>query len=343
MESAWCLIFTHLLYTFLDAGSNYSFGWADFGRIAFPTAAGAFLVGAAGAGQRRRAFVLAAAAGLTCFYVQELGPVVVLAVLGATVGALLFSPRSPASEERSAGLKTVGTVIGGVSCGVLAFVLPYVLAGKGVLLLKTIALTASLFSSGLGALPFPVCITDISSWRRMFTETRTGGLRVEYLVAPAIYLCTLVVIVPASIRRQWSGRTSLMCFLFLFGVGSFRVALGRSDIGHLLSVTLPAVLLLVGLASDAIDTWTSGLIPAGVTKLPVGTATLIAFLGASTACAGFVHGLRPKVVGILRRTEVPSFGAPYAYPDVPRAERHAGSTPDGHRRRPVRPAPHGRR
>jgi hypothetical protein len=314
------LIGTHL-YTFLDAASTYSFGWADFGRIAFPTALAWLLPESLAWHGERRSFALAAAAGLGVFYVQEVGPLVPVLVVCAATGNRLFGSGDPVRHRLRLAAVDFAIVAAGATCGALLFLVPYLVAGKLPLLFKTLFFTTSLFASGAGSLPFPIALTDFASWRALEAEAPYGALRIEYLLAPCVYLASATVLVKRAAMRAWSVRTTAIASVTLLGMASFRVAMGRSDGVHLLSVTLPAVVVAAALLSD----WASGMnalaekLAPRVEPLPFAAAGALAVLGPSVQTTGFRHGLQPKITGVLAGTEVPSSGPAYVYADVPRA------------------------
>ena len=129
------------------------------------------------------------------------------------------------------------------------------------------------------------------------------------------------MLVKRAAMRAWSVRTTAIASVTLLGMASFRVAMGRSDGVHLLSVTLPAVIVAAALLSD----WASGMTAVAqrlapqVEGLPFAAAGALAVLVASVHTTGFRHGLQPKLTSVLAGTEVPSSGPAYVYTDVPRA------------------------
>ena len=115
-----------------------------------------------------------------------------------------------------------------------------------------------------------------------------------------------------------------MLAIELFGITSFRVAMHRSDVFHLLSSTAPAVMLLAGLAADAARF--APRLRARRFALPLGLALVLSLMLATFRLTFFAR-LRDRINMIVLAQEVPAKG-PKRSPQ--RAARRRRLRPAGH-------------
>lgn len=318
-----CLAWTHI-FAFLDYANNVSFGWADFARTAFPAAiaySGVTAI-ADSRGSRRdrlRVVSMGVLSGLCIFYVQELGPVSCASVVLGALASAALRPGVPSMGRRLLeGARSCVPYVAGAALGVAVFLIPYVITGKVTALFRTLFFTALAFNAGFGTFLFPIAHEDFFSWASLTADAPHGALRLEYIVPPMVYLAQGLCLVAPALTRRWTSRDSALLSVLAFGVVSFRVAMGRSDPGHLLCATTPAILLLTNLVNNACDA-VDELLGAFVPRLYTLGALVATVLVVSSLSTGFKIGVVPKVVGILAGDEKPSSGPPYVYPDIPRA------------------------
>jgi hypothetical protein len=195
----------------------------------------------------------------------------------------------------------------------------YALCGRGALFVRTIGYFVALFASGsLGGVPLPISEETFTSWSALTKPWIRGGFMLEYALPGAVYALTGASLIATLFSRRWTARSTLLLGVLAFGVGTFRVALGRSDYDHLIVVTAPAVLLLAALATDAVD-GLSGLKLSARPPLSAGAALIVLLVVLSCKLTGTEKGFGPRTVALLRGDDAPSTGPPYRYPDIPRA------------------------
>jgi hypothetical protein len=126
--------------------------------------------------------------------------------------------------------------------------------------------------AGYAKLPFPALLPALPFDLASLSNTRSLALRVGYAV-PAIFLAGALLALPVSdfdprrpfaslgaMRRSLARDPARLTVLLvaLLGLGSFRVALGRSALGNTTAVLPPAV-LLIGYAGDRlVGMWRRG-------------------------------------------------------------------------------------
>ena len=323
------LVGTYAL-TWLDPVNQITFGWADLGRVAFPTAA---LLGCMESAEsspvvpsRRNAAVLAmwgAALALGSLYSQDVGFCALGAAgLAATFDA--FARRDAPRRSRIMGALVRG---GAILAGVLAmfglFVLVYALFGKAGLLARTFFVTTSLFASGsYGALTFPLDGQSFISLAALRSGMRMGGYAFEYALPPMIYAVAAASLFAAFFRRTWTARQTTELALVAYGLTVFRLAMGRSDYLHLTAVTLPAIYLVISFITTVSRAFaqrrsSSAIESAG--RALVRLTLPVAVVGGAFNLSGMAMTFEGRTSAILKGTEVPSSGHRYEYPDIPRA------------------------
>jgi hypothetical protein len=200
-------------------------------------------------------------------------------------------------------------------------VLIYGLFDRARLFLVTFYTFVGLFASGsLAGIPFPVNEQSFMSWTALTAKAPgDGGFILEFVLPVVIYLVTGAALIATAFTRPWPRRATLILGILLFGAGSFRVAMGRSDYYHLITVTAPAVLLLVALAADAAHHLSHARSLARLIGLPAGTAVLLLLIGGTFLLSGVNRAFNPRTRALLTGAELPSVGPPFVYPDIPRA------------------------
>jgi hypothetical protein len=186
----------------------------------------------------------------------------------------------------------------------------YAVAGGLLPMLRDVATYPRYVMAGYANLPFPPLLPSLPLDLSEIGSRRSAALRLSYAV-PAVCLAGLVLSIriariewrhPLGSLRETAARLErdpvrLAAFLLaLFGLLSFRSALGRSDLSHL-QVTMPAAVVLLCLGADrTLDLWRAGrgLRPLAVSR----TVLLVAFV----LLGGFVQTAAPvaKVVESVR-------------------------------------------
>ena len=313
---AFLVITSTLALPWLDALHLLAFGWSDLGRIAFPmlTVFGALEM----ASSSRALAAWGAAAGLSVLYSQETGPTAVAAITVALAVDALMAPATLTGRWKRGG-RAVGLFLGGVAASWVFVVGLYALFGRAGQFLGTIYKFVTLFASGsLGGVPFPLSERTFLSWSGLTARAPRDGVMLEYALPPAIYAVAGAALIAIAATRRWTPRARLMLGLLGFGVGSFRVAMGRSDYYHLITVTAPAVALLVALVADAARDLSRARLPF-LPAVPASALLILPLLYASSFLSGVDKGFKPRTLALLNGKEAPSIGPPFAYPDIPRA------------------------
>jgi hypothetical protein len=329
---AFLIITNTLALPWLDVVGMLAFGWSDLGRIALPLFA---IFGALHLARSARGLAAwGAVAGLSILYSQETGPTAVAGVVVAIILDALLAPALssewlarawlargwPARCQRAA-MRTAAFLGGVLATGLLTVAI-YGLFGRAKLFVTTFYTFVMLFASGsLGGVRFPVNEASFASWSSLMAIVpNEGGHIIEFVLPVAVYLVTGAVLIAHAVARRWTSRSTLLSGVWAFGIASFRVAMGRSDYYHLITVTAPAVLLMVALAADL--TARLPRVPIlGMTalRIPLGPVVLLPVIWGSFHLTGVHRGFEHRTRALLAGTEMPSMGPPFAYPDIPRA------------------------
>ena len=304
-----------------------AFGWADLGRIALPLFA---LVGGIDelvAAERakkvdresaRRLCAWGIGAVMATLWAQEFGVCAIGGLLVVPVLHPLLGGGRFADRVRFAAVAT-GFLAAGIAAGFAVFFGIYALYGKVGLFLSNVALNSAAFASGsFGALQFPATEASFLSWERLMAGAGHEGFVLEYVLPPAIYFVALVGLVARAVGGRWGERDALTLAVLVFGVVSFRFALGRTDYLHMLTTTLPAVLLVVRLAVEATSAAYASRSATWVLRAGAAGTIVVLAIG-SLRLTGVGMGLQPRLSATLAGTERPSSGPAYSYPGVPRA------------------------
>ena len=294
-------------------------GWADLARPAWAILA---IAGAVGAlcnveranGARRKLLRVGAWGGatlLSVLYSQEQG----LCALGAVLVAAALHPlfvRRERTLRRCLTLSAagVGAYAGGFALSSLAWLAAYGVRGRAGLFLRTYTEETTLVAGGAwGQMPFPL---HAESFRSI------AGLAegFDYVLAPAVYVVTGAGLLARLARGRWNNRATFVLAVELLGVTTFRVAMHRTDTYHLLSSTVPALMLLVGLSAD-FARYRPRLRLRGA-LLPVGVG-VVASLIAATFSSTFVGSLLARADDIFLARDLPAAGLPYRHPGLDRA------------------------
>lgn len=319
---AFLVITTTLALPWLDVVHLLAFGWSDLGRIAFALFT---IVGALELARDDRSLAgWGVIATLSILYSQETGPAAVAAILAAIVVDSFVRPQASGGwrgrAQRAAA--RAGAFLGGVVVSALLVVLLYALFGRGTLFVVTFYKFVSLFASGsLAGVPFPVNEHTFETWRSLTADApREGGFILEYVLPVGIYLITGAALIAGAVARPWSRRATLLLGLVVFGIASHRVAMGRSDYYHTITVTAPAALLAVALAVDAASYLPRLRLPRlPPIPLPLGVGLAALMVWGSHQLSGVKRGFDPRTKALREGQEVPSVGEPYVYPGIPRA------------------------
>ncbi len=331
--------YVYLLFvaTMLFIWMNYNggagmtaFGWADLGRIGLPFLASvggaASLVGATGGGalDRTGALKLAAwggLAGMATLWAQEFGVCAVLALACVPVAHFVLTPEPlPVGRRARLAAASVASFVGGSAFVLGLDVAIYALFGRARLFLSTVTDQSAAFTSGsYGSFPFPATEANFLHWNGIAAVSpHLGGTALEFVAPVAVYLFALTGLISRALSSSWRNRDTVTLAIALFGLASFRFALGRSDYLHLVATTLPAVALVPRLAVEAIRATYSAHSATSILRV-VSTGACIALAATSLNITGAGLGLSPRLSGLLSGSERPSSGPPYTYPKLPRA------------------------
>ncbi len=247
-------------------------------------------------GRGRWAAVAGAAGGTSLLYSQEFG--LAFLVAAAVPLALRREPRAAAGFAAGLALVVAPVFAWYAVNDALAPMLRDVVAYPGYML------------AGFGKVPFPPFTaplpTDPSSWRTL----PVLELRIGYAI-PAVCVAALLLLLPVSRiepRRPLASlagmlgslredpRRVLLLSTAVFGLLSFRAALGRSDVIHMLQALPAAALLLVVAADRLFERWRSA--PEARPLVAWRAAALLVFV----LHAGF--GIAPDPIGTLRQSAV---------------------------------------
>ena len=314
------------LWTMLVYKTEVSLGWADLARPGWAVLAIGGAVAALrdldGAELTRARMLRIGAWGgatlLSVLYSQEQGLCALGAVLVAAVAHPLLTRRGVWKRRGLVAAAGTGAYAGGFVVASLLWLLAYATRGRAHLFWSTFVEGTALGASGAwGAYPFPIHADSFTSFDKLISGAgQDGGMAYEYLVGPAVYVLAGAALLARAARGRWNDRATLMLAIELFGITSFRVAMHRSDVFHLLSSTAPAVMLLAALAADAARF--APRLRARRFALPLGLALVLSLMLATFRLT-FFSRLRDRINMIVLAQEVPAKGPKYVHPDVPRA------------------------
>jgi hypothetical protein len=319
------LIYTPL-WTMLTYKTEVSLGWADMARAGWAVLAIAGAIRAVrdldGVELTRRRLGRVAAWGaatlLSVLYGQEQG----LCALGAVLVAAAVHPivvrRAPLRQRLVQSVAGTGAYLGGFVAATLVWLGAYATHGRAGLFLHTFFEGTNLGASGAwGASPFPVHPQSFESFTALVTGGGSpAGMAYEFLIAPAVYILTGAALLTRLGRGRWNDRATLVLALDLFGITTFRVAMHRADTYHLISSTVPAVMLLAALVADFARYRPRVRIRRAV--LPLGLAAAVIVIGA-TFRSTFFTSMQARMDAIFLAQEVPSKGPRFVHPGVDRA------------------------
>jgi hypothetical protein len=305
------------LWALLDYRGGVSLGWADLGRVAAAVLAMWGAVRAAsGAGGRPplRMAGWGAATAASTLYSHEYGLCALGAVLVTTLAEPFLRRRAPFRSRLAAALATSVAYLAGFGAAVALWLALYAAHGRAGLFLRTLAdLVVVTAGEGWGALPFPVGAETFTSLASLLGEGQGGARAVEFALPPGVYALAGAALLWRAVRARWNERASFMLALALFGITTFRVTTVRADVLHLLSATVPAVLLLAALCADV-----ATFAPRGRRRLPIGLAAVVVVASASPGLT-FFERLGRRLEAIVTRREVPPSGPPHRHPEIERA------------------------
>jgi hypothetical protein len=302
-----------------------SLGWADLTRTALPALA---LFGAMGGSRADepasgpRAFGFGLLMGVSLLYSQEFGICAALGVLFAASFDRLVRGTGPASDRAKMALRAALPFSAGFLAPPLALFAIYSALGRGRLLLQTAYESVAFAASGVwSSLTFPIdeeTITQPSFLFREFSDsTKRYDSAIVFLLPIAVYMTLGASLLARLALRRWTHRASTYLALFVFGITSYRLTVAAPDIYHLLSATLPAIFLLVGLSSDALEfrLWS----PGGRFGLAIGAAAVLVLALASLAIGEFSAGITRRLAEVDSGEEKPASTQRHEHPDIPRA------------------------
>jgi hypothetical protein len=303
--------------------SMNAFGWADLGRIVFPfvpvvggttAAVRALRAEAVDRSTMKHLGAWGACTGLATLWAQEFGVCTLFALAVAPAADLILARQFSTKRVRVAAL-SIATLLAGCIAVLGAYVGIYALFGRAGLFLRTVVAQSSAFASGsYGAFPFPATEASFDTWANLNAGAPHLGRSFEYVAPVGVYLVAFAALSARAIGSKWRERDTVTLAVTLFGVAAFRFALGRSDVLHLWTITLPAVALAPRLLVEACST---SLGAHASVRIAV-TAAAFGLALASLGLTGVDVALAPRLRQAMAGEERPSSGPPYAYP-FPRA------------------------
>ena len=243
------LFFTHVSFYLPDSsGLNSGFyGYANPGRLGFAFLTLLILFGRGGEPPSPlRCLIAGILQGACFFYAQESG----LPAIAASVVYIFLVGRDKGASYVSG----IAALLGGVGLFTFLFSLPYMLRGLFKSFVINMMEMPLMVSKGYSNTPFPSILEDI-------TLDPLGAMTTTALFywGPIIYLVSAF-----RVERRWaiqglSNKDSFMFASAVFGLASFRGVLARSDSTHLLTVLLPAIILLLYLMKESREGSLSGI------------------------------------------------------------------------------------
>jgi hypothetical protein len=312
-----------------------SLGWADLSRTSLPVLA-LWLVVVSLERRHAKAYLVSAGAlfGVSLLYSQEFALCGILGAFSALVCESIRDTQVDAVTRARRGLARIGVFLLAMLAPVALVLVPYLVRGKAMLLVRTAYESVAFPASGAwGSLPFPLTSATLVDPAALLKEFAAPEKHYDspivFLLPVVVYVVTAGALALRLALRKWNLHASELLAVWVFGVLSYRVTVATPDVWHLLSSTTPAILLLVALTADVASLRIPWRLLSRRVWLPVGKLTL-----AGVAALALVFGEYPT--GVVRRMsevsvgfEKPSSGASHASAGLPRAgDVHV---PDGDR------------
>ncbi len=313
------LLFVHsALTSFVVYFSTYSFGWADSLRAGAGLLAIALACGGVPTRRTRIAAGLLTAFGV--LYSHDFG---LLALVGALLGIVAEQLAQPGQRRldrlRSAGVEG-GIYLLATVAGVALFVIVYVASGRGHALFDGYRWTARV-ALGMQAYahePYPIDDEILATPEKLLdpveTEGHMGLCRLDYLVIPLIPVLGLVNAASALGKGTFRRSSALVLALSVFAFLVQRHPMLSADGWHNANSAGPCCVLVVLLFHES----GGAAVRVGRRLVRWGPAAVVA----ATILwlrAGELLPLEERIQRLTSGAEHPSFGEPYAYPELPRA------------------------
>jgi hypothetical protein len=302
--------------------NTYSFGWADAARAGLACYAAALAL-TAPEGPRRSRVVLFAGllAGCSALYSHDFGALAIASTGFALASTALASPAKDRARPRMvAAARDVAAFAAGVGAVLGVFVLVYAAYGRAGPLYRGLQWVAAVASgnAGFAYQKYPIGDATFASWSGLTTpiqvETKIGASPLDFILGPAIPILGAAQLVVDLVRRRWTATSRALLGFSVLAFLTIRHPFITADAWHVANATTPGLVVLALVAHRAAD---HGL-ALGRRVIPLGGLAAVAL-----ALFWLDHGAQVPLSARLARVgageERPSFGAPYKYPDLPRA------------------------
>jgi hypothetical protein len=318
------LLVTHsAVASFVVYTKSYSLGWADACRAGLPTLSVVIaLTRPRGDARRARRRLMASGvlAAFSVLYSHDFGvPAVLATVVGLASETFIARPGEGWRARRRQALRDAAVYGGGAGAVLLAFLLVYASRGKLLALLRAYRWTVQV-SSGRA---FPG-----QSWHYGHALDSLDGLRqstekepavvaraLDQFVGPGLAILGLAHAACALVLRRFTRRTTVILGLAVLTSASMHHAFLASDPWHMANGSTPGLVLLVALCTGGRRVFVRW---AGRRPIALGVVA-VALLPALWFANGGAVPINMRLARIASGEERPSKGAPYDYPDLPRA------------------------
>jgi hypothetical protein len=208
--------------------------------------------------QKRYLFFAGVLAGISAFFRQDAGLYTMLAEAGAGIPFVYFSfsGEHKFSTATYRSLLTLLTHAIGVSVILLPLAIFFLMKVPADQLYFSFIQWPLQIWPNYGSLPYPAPLENpallLSGQRAPGPYFLTGLMRVPYYFPVVVLLLALLVLAVPALRKRL--RTAWgMLLIFIFGLTSFNLARGRSDIAHLLLVAISAAILVSPLLAATLE------------------------------------------------------------------------------------------
>jgi hypothetical protein len=317
------LIVTHsAVASFVVYTKTYSIGWADACRAGLATLAVVIALTRPLDDSRRGSRRLIAAGALAAFSVLYSHDFGVPAVLATAVGLAseTFVRRSdqPLRARARHALRNATIYGAGLALVLVSFVLVYAARGKMFALLRGYRWTVQV-SSGR-AFPgrswmYGDAFDSLGALRRRADDASVVSRVLDHILGPGLAILGLAHAAAALLLRRFVQRTTVILGLAVLSAAAMHHAFLASDPWHMANGSTPGLVLLVALGAGGrrlVVRWP------GRRPLALGVVAA-ALLPALWLANGGAVPLNTRLSRIAAGEERPSRGAPYDYPDLPRA------------------------
>jgi hypothetical protein len=318
------LIVTHsAVASFVVYTKTYSIGWADSCRAGLATLAVVVaLTRPWGDARRARRRLLAAGAlaGFSILYSHDFGVPAVLATGVGLASETFVRSNQPWRARAREALRNTAVYGAGVALVLVSFVLVYAARGKALALLRGYRWTVQVSSGRAfpghswsygGAFDSPGALVRGTEKGEVAVVARA----LDHVVGPGLAILGLAHAAAALAQRRFVQRTAVILGLSVLTSAAMHHAFLASDPWHMANGSTPGLVLLVALGAGGrklVVRWP------GRRPVALGVAAA-ALLPALWFANGGAAPINQRLARIAAGEERPSKGAPYDYPDLPRA------------------------